>query len=151
MQTTGKTEVLKGQSSHFCVDLDICFASLSCWKFQWRLSFSCRFYFRCPGISLESMMPCGLTRFSEPLEEKLPCNTIEPSPYFTVHLKIMYTYHSFHYIHPFLFFYFLFFTFWQIIASKLSFCFIRTRFQSALVVFCKHFYIYMKVYSNVFG
>ena len=60
----GKTFILQSVNN-FCVDFEVCFGSLSCWKVQprpiyWRGLLG--FHFISAGISWESLIPCILTR-----------------------------------------------------------------------------------------
>ena len=70
--------------NYFGVDLDICLVSLCCWK-VWRwpsftfLAGAARFRFKMSWC-LKFMMPCTLTMFPGPLEEKQPHNIREPPP-----------------------------------------------------------------------
>ena len=81
----GKTFILRSVN-HFCVDFEVCFGSLSCWKVQPRpilslLEGAVRFSFNICWYLMESMIPCILTRCPGPLEEKQPHNIKDPPPY----------------------------------------------------------------------
>src|SRR4029434_1793194 len=87
----GKTFIL-WSVNHFCVDFEVCFGSLSCWKVQpWPiLSFlaeAIRFSFNIRWYLMESMIPCILTRCPGPLKEKQPHNIKDLPPYFTVGMR----------------------------------------------------------------
>src|SRR4029434_7353726 len=88
----GKTFILRSVNQ-FCVDFEVCFRSLSCWKVQLRpiLSFlaeAVRFSFNICWYLMESMIPpCILTRCPGPLEEKQPHNIKDPAPYFTMGMR----------------------------------------------------------------
>ena len=87
----GKTFILQAVI-HFCVDLEVCFGSLSCWKVQPRpiLSFlegAVRLSFNICWYLMESIIPCVLTRCPGHLEEKQPHNIKDPPPYFTVGMR----------------------------------------------------------------
>src|SRR4029434_2267577 len=61
----GKTFILRS-ANHFCVDFEVCFGSLSCWKVQPRpisslLKGAVRFSFNICWYLMESMIPCILT------------------------------------------------------------------------------------------
>src|SRR4029434_4355654 len=78
----GKTFILRSVNN-FCVDFEVCFGSLSCWKVQPRpiLSFlegAVRFSINICWYLMESMIPCILTRCPGPLEEKQPHNIKDP-------------------------------------------------------------------------
>ncbi len=86
--------------NHFCVDLATCLGSLSCWKTQWRPIFSfraeaTRFCFKMSWYFKAFMMPCTLTRFLGPLEEKQAHSITDPPPYFTVGMRCFSAYSSF--------------------------------------------------------
>ena len=71
--------------NHFWVNLAVCLGSLSCWKTQWRPIFSfreeaTRFWFKMSWYFNAFMMPCTLTRFPGPLEEKQPHSITDPPP-----------------------------------------------------------------------
>src|SRR4029434_5011573 len=72
--------------NHFCVDFEVCFRSLTCWKVQPQPILSLpegavRFSFHICWYLMESMIPCILTRCPGPLEEKQPHNIILHSGY----------------------------------------------------------------------
>ena len=86
--------------NHFWVNLAVCLGSLSCWKTQWRPIFSfreeaTRFWFKMSWYFNAFMMPCTLTRFPGPLEEKQPHSITDPLPYFTVGMRCFSAYSSF--------------------------------------------------------
>ena len=74
--------------NHLCVDLDN-FGSLPCWKIQQWPNFcliagAAIIRLKMSWYFMEFMMPCTLTRFPGPLEEKQPHNITDPPPYLTV-------------------------------------------------------------------
>ena len=81
-------------ANHFCVDLDICFGSLSCWKIQQRPCFSfmagaTRFRLKMSWYFMFMfMMACTLTRFPGPLEQKQPHNLTDHPPCLTVGIRL---------------------------------------------------------------
>ena len=86
-----KTFILRSVN-HFCVDFEVCFRSLSCWKVQPRpilslLEGTVRFSFNICWYLMEYKIPCILTRCPGPLEEKQPHNIKDPPPYFTVGMR----------------------------------------------------------------
>ena len=95
----GKTFILRSVN-HFCVDFEVCFGSLSCWKVQPRpilslLEGAVRFSFNICWYLMESMIPCILTRCPGPLEEKQPHNIKDPPPYFTLGMGVFSVWLSF--------------------------------------------------------
>src|SRR4029434_1066132 len=87
----GKAFILQSVNN-FCVDFEVCFGSLSCWKVQPRpisslLEGAFRFSFNICWYLIESMIPCILTRCPGPLEEKQPHNIKDLPPYFTLGMR----------------------------------------------------------------
>src|SRR4029434_6859528 len=70
--------------NNFCVDFEVCFGSLSCWKVQPRPILS---FLDICWYLMESMITCILTRCRGPLEEKQPHNIQDPPPYFRVGMR----------------------------------------------------------------
>src|SRR4029434_9449913 len=70
--------------NNFCVDFEVCFGSLSCWKVQPRPILS---FLDICWYLMESMITCILTRCRGPLEEKQPHNIKDPPPYFRVGMR----------------------------------------------------------------
>ena len=78
--------------NHFCVDLQVCFGSLSWWKVHLRPSPSLldertRFSAKIAWYLVEFIMPSILTSAPGPLELKQSQNITDPLPYFTVGMR----------------------------------------------------------------